>query len=164
MHASLLGYWRLLVQLMADTWQRQALLVLHLPRAQVAALRRLATDRSGSSSGSSSSPGPGLVITTGDAVQAACALLLHAATGQPLLPPPPRSMSVLVQLPAPVGYFGNAAHMLPVVLPPGGGGGGRPQAVAEGDYRGALGRLAAAIRSSTVAFRRPVRPEGIMGS
>lgn len=47
-------------------------------------------------------------------MQAAAALLLHAALGRALLPVAPSAMVVLVQLPTPPGYWGNAVHMLPV--------------------------------------------------
>lgn len=48
-------------------------------------------------------------VTTGDAVQATAALLLHAAQGLPPLPVAPKAMSVMLQLPGvPEGYFGNA--------------------------------------------------------
>jgi hypothetical protein len=91
-------------------------------------------------------------VTTADAVQAACALLLHAAQGLSLLPVAPHCVGVMVQLPAPTGYLGNAVHVLRVSLPPG------TAQPAEGDYAGALQQLASAIRQATVAFRsRPVR-------
>ena len=84
-------------------------------------------------------------------VQSACALLLHAAQGLPLLPVAPRCVGVMVQLLAPAGYLGNAVHVLRVSLPAG------TAQPAEGDYAGALQQLAGAIRQATVAFRsRPV--------
>jgi hypothetical protein len=86
-------------------------------------------------------------VTTGDAVQAACALLLHAALDLPLLPIKPRSMAALVQQATPPGYSGNAAYMLRVNLPPG------TQQPAPGDSFGALRQLAGAVRAATAAFR-----------
>lgn len=91
-------------------------------------------------------------ITTGDAVQAAAALLMHAAQAKPLLPVAPKVMAVLVQMPAPPGYFGNAARMLKVSLP---AGSAQPAA---GDYADALRTLAGAIHEATASFRSdPVR-------
>ena len=50
-------------------------------------------------------------ISTGDAVQAATGLLVHAALGLPLLPLAPKSMAVLVQVCA------AAAYCLPTAAP-----------------------------------------------
>lgn len=50
-------------------------------------------------------------MTTGDAVQAAAGLLLHSVLGRPLLPVAPHAMAVMVQLPAPKDYFGNAGEL-----------------------------------------------------
>jgi hypothetical protein len=139
--ASLLGYWRVFKLLLVNSRQRMDLLFLHLPQEQVAQLKLLAAD-------GNAVPG----ITTGDAVQAACGLLVHTALGKPLLPVAPQAMMVLVQMPTPAGYFGNAAHMLRVSLPEG------TAQPAAGDYAGALKQLAGAIRSATAAFRsQPVR-------
>ena len=77
---------------------------------------------------------------------------MHTALGKPLLPVAPQVQMVLVQMPTPPGYFGNAVHMLRVSLPE-----GTPQPAA-GDYAGALKQLAGAIRHATAAFRsQPVR-------
>ncbi len=57
-------------------------------------------------------------MTTGDAVQAAAGLLLHAVLGRPLLPVAPHAMAVMVQLPTPKDYFGNAGERvqcLPII-------------------------------------------------
>lgn len=132
--ASLAGAWRLAKLLVQDGRQLMDLCVLHVPPQQVAALKATAA---------AANP----AVTTGDAVQAAAALLLHAATEQPLLPCAPRAMVALVQLPTPPGHFGNAVHMLRVKLPE-----GTPQPAA-GDWAGALAALAGAIRGATAAFR-----------
>ena len=139
--ASLLGYWRVFKLLLVNSRRKMDLLFLHLPQDQVAQLKRLAAY-------GNAVPG----ITTGDAVQAACGLMMHTAVGKPLLPVAPQAMMVLVQMPTPPGYFGNAVHMLRVSLPEG------TAQPAEGDYAGALKQLAGAIRSATTAFRcQPVR-------
>lgn len=39
-------------------------------------------------------------VTTGDAVQAAAALLIHAAMGRPLLPVAPKAITIMLQTPA----------------------------------------------------------------
>ena len=95
----------------------------------------------------SSTDGSELPVTTGDAVQAAAALLMHAAEGRPLLPVPPKCMAVLVQMPAPEGYLGNGTRFLKVALPA-----GTPQPAAH-DAPAALRALAGAIRQATAAFR-----------
>jgi hypothetical protein len=181
--ASLGGYWRLAKLLVVDACQQMELLLLHIPGAQVAALKQLAAGgrRVGGGSGrpgnsseqhtgrlsnnnplcrcaesalsplaslappAAGNPIPG--VTTGDAVQSACALLLHAAQGRPLLPVRPHCMAALVQQPTPEGYVGNAAYMLRVGLPPG------SEQPAAGDGRGALQALAGALRAATAAFR-----------
>lgn len=86
-------------------------------------------------------------VTTGDAVQAAAALLIHAAHHRPLLPVAPLAMAVMVLLPTPKDYFGNAVRMLSVSLPPG------TQQPAEHDAPGALRALASGIREATLRFR-----------
>ena len=102
---------------------------------------------------------PGLPITTGDALQAACGLLVHAALGRPLLPVKPHAMAVIVQQPTPPGFFGNAAHMLRVNVPPG------SEQPAAGDHAGALQRLAGAIRGATAAFHsQPVSHQCVASS
>ncbi|KAL4857541.1 hypothetical protein ACK3TF_002400 [Chlorella vulgaris] len=133
---SLSGYWNLGKLLLGNAWQQMELQMLYIPAAQVAALKQLATEGN-----------PVAAVTTGDAVQAACALLLHAALDLPLLPIKPHSMAALVQQATPPGYTGNAAYMLRVNLPPG------TQQPAPGDGFGALRQLAGAVRAATAAFR-----------
>ena len=86
-------------------------------------------------------------VTTGDAVQAAAALLLHAAQGKPLLPVAPKAMTVMVLMPVSSAFFGNAVRMLEASLPA-----GTPQPAA-GDGDGALHTLAGAIRAAVAHFR-----------
>lgn len=86
-------------------------------------------------------------VTTGDAMQAAAALLIHAAHHRPLLPVAPLAMAVMVLLPTPKDFFGNAVRMLSVSLPPG------TQQPAEHDAPGALRALAGGIREATLRFR-----------
>lgn len=101
--------------------------------------------------------GTDLPVTSGDAVQAAAALLMHAAGGRPLLPVAPKAMAVLVQMPAPEAYLGNGARFLPVSLPA-----GTAQPAAH-DAPAALRALAGAIRSATAAFRtNPEEPLAAM--
>lgn len=96
--------------------------------------------------------GDNLAVTTGDAVQAATVLLLHAAQGLPLLPVAPQAMSVMLLLPTPPSFFGNAVRMLSVSLPAG------TAQPADGNGAGALCQLAGAIRAATLRFRQdPVR-------
>ena len=86
-------------------------------------------------------------VTTGDAVQAAAALLIHAAHRRPLLPVVPQSMAAMVLLPTPKDFFGNAVRMLSVSLPAG------TQQPAVHDALGALRALAGGIRQATIRFR-----------
>ncbi|PRW20583.1 putative acetyltransferase isoform X2 isoform A [Chlorella sorokiniana] len=133
--ASLLGYWHLFKLLMANNRQTMDLLLLHIPQKQVAALKQMAAD------------GTDLPITSGDAVQAAAALLMHTADGRPLLPVAPKHLAVIVQLPAPESYFGNGCRLLRASMPA-----GTPQPAAH-DAPAALRALASAIRKATAAFR-----------
>ncbi|PSC71001.1 Histone acetyltransferase GCN5 [Micractinium conductrix] len=130
------GTFRLACLMLGNAMQRRDLLLLHLPQQQIEALKATAAEGN-----------PDQRISTGDAVQAATGLLVHAALGLPLLPLAPKSMAVLVQLPTPDGYFGNASRMLKISLP---AGNAQP---AEGDAAGALQALAGAIRRATAAFR-----------
>ena len=86
-------------------------------------------------------------VTTGDAVQAAAALLIHAAQARPLLPVAPHAMAVMVQLPTPKDFFGNAVSMLSVSLPAG------TEQPGPGDAAATLRALAGAIRQATLRFR-----------
>ena len=89
-------------------------------------------------------------------MQAAAALLAHAALGLPPLPVGPKCMCIVAQLPTPPGFFGNGGRLLPVRLP---AGSARP---AEGDWAGALRALAGAIRQAVAAFRSD--PEAQLGA
>lgn len=80
-------------------------------------------------------------------MQAAAALLIHAAHRQPLLPVAPHAMAAMVLLPTPRDFFGNAVRMLSVSLPAG------TQQRAERDALGALRALAGGIRQATLRFR-----------
>lgn len=75
---------------------------------------------------------------------------MHIADGRPLLPVAPKHMAVLVQLPAPEGYFGNGCRLLRVSVPA-----GTPQPAAHdaAAAHAALCALAGAIRQATTAFR-----------
>ncbi|KAI3430263.1 hypothetical protein D9Q98_004859 [Chlorella vulgaris] len=140
--SSFAGWLRLTAQVLAPRRYLLELAILHIPKAEVANLKRLAAESNPDSP----------AITTGDAVQAACILLIHAARGRPLLPVAPQKAMVMVQLPAPAGYFGNAVCMLEVSLPV-----GTPQPTTT-NWRAALSQLAGAIRSATAAFRtQPTR-------
>lgn len=173
---SLGGYLRLAALIGRNATQSMQLVVLHLPQEQIAALKKLAAGGwfwgwAGAGRGRDSaccSPmatnvltrhqclwvatphldaGGNPAVTTGDAVQAVAALIMHAASGRPLLPVAPKSVAVVVQLPSPPGYFGNGTRMLPVRLPAG------TEQPAAGDWEGALRQLAGAMRQAIATFR-----------
>lgn len=90
-------------------------------------------------------------------MQGAAALLMHGCDGRPLLPVAPKHMAVLVQMPAPEGYFGNGSRLLRVSLPAG------TAQPGPGGATAALRALAGAIRRATAAFRaNPEEPLAAM--
>ncbi|PRW20469.1 family type I secretion periplasmic adaptor subunit [Chlorella sorokiniana] len=131
---SLAGYWRAARGLSSRARAANELALLHVPQEGVTALKAMAAVGNPA-------------ITTGDAVQAAAALLIHAAHAHPLLPVAPQAMAAMVLLPTPKDFFGNAVRMLSVSLP------ADTKQPAEGDALGALRALAGGIRQATLRFR-----------
>lgn len=132
--------WRACQGVLADATDKKSLAFLHIPKEQLSALKQLAVGVN-----------DGLLISTGDAVQAAATIIQLAALGEPLLLTPPRSVGVMAQLKAPDGFFGNAAATFYVSVPPG-------TEQLDVSPITAFQQLAGAIRRGMLTLREPVGP------